>query len=369
MELGFLLHALIPSWNSVGILAIYLAYIAIASFILPAKVVPGMIMQDGTRLHYRCNGLLTLLSLIGLLGLGSKMNLVSPTLISDRGLELLSASFIFSFPLTTALYIAGCRCSSQASSLKPNLTGDLILDWYMGVQLNPHFMGIDLKFFFLRAGMMGWILINLSNLAKSVQTGTLSLSMILYQLFCLIHVMEVLYHEEQLTSNWDIMVERLGFMLVGGFLVWAAFMGTIQGWWLLHNRVELSRAAAIATCLIYLIGVLGYRGANKQKHTFKKNPKALIWGKPPKVIGGKLLASGYWGIARHYNYFGDFLLSLSFSLTCGISSPIPYIYPICLVFFFVSRERRDEARCAEKYKEIWAEYFKVVPWRIKPYLY
>lgn len=37
-----------------------------------------------------------------------------------------------------------------------------------------------------------------------------------------------------------------------------------------------------------------FRGANKQKHVFKKNPKALIWGKPPKVVGGKLLASGYW---------------------------------------------------------------------------
>lgn len=37
-----------------------------------------------------------------------------------------------------------------------------------------------------------------------------------------------------------------------------------------------------------------FRGANKQKHVFKKNPKAPIWGKPPKVIGGKLLASGYW---------------------------------------------------------------------------
>lgn len=37
-----------------------------------------------------------------------------------------------------------------------------------------------------------------------------------------------------------------------------------------------------------------FRGANKQKHAFKKNPNAPIWGKPPKVIGGKLLASGYW---------------------------------------------------------------------------
>jgi delta14-sterol reductase len=32
--------------------------------------------------------------------------------------------------------------------------------------------------------MMGWLLINLSVLAKSIQDGTLSKSMILFQLFC-----------------------------------------------------------------------------------------------------------------------------------------------------------------------------------------
>ncbi|KAK8681504.1 hypothetical protein V6N13_053906 [Hibiscus sabdariffa] len=220
--------------------------------------------------------------------------------------------------VASALYIAGCKCRSQSTSLKPHFTGNFIIDWYMGVQLNPHFLGINLKFFFLRAGMMGWILINLSNLAKSVEIGSLTLSM---------------------------------------------------GWWLLSNKVELSIPAAIAICTIYLIGAIGYRGANDQKHQFKMNPKEPIWGRPPKVIGGKLLASGYWGLARHYNYLADYLLSLSFSLVCGFSSPIPYIYPVCLIVFFVSRERRDEARCAEKYKEIWGEYCKVVPWRIVPYLY
>lgn len=40
------------------------------------------------------------------------------------------------------------------------------------------------RFFFVRAGMMGWLFINLSVLAKSIQDDTLSKSMILFQLFC-----------------------------------------------------------------------------------------------------------------------------------------------------------------------------------------
>ncbi|CAL9022056.1 unnamed protein product [Prunus brigantina] len=390
MDLGHLLHLLIPSCNSVVILALFFAYLAIAGSILPGEVVPGATLPDGSRLHYRCNGLLSLLLLIGLLGFGAKMDFVSLTAISDRGFELLSTTFLFSVLVTLVLYAAGCKSSNRGSSLKPHVTGNLLHDWWFGIRLNPQFMGIDLKFFFVRAGMMGWLFINLSVLVRSIQDGTLSQSMILFQLFCVLYILDYFFNEE-----WDIIAERLGFMLVFGDLVWIPFTFSIQachlnyslnnstgfffptflhpynhtGWWLLSNKVELGTAAVVANCLTFLIGYMVFRGANKQKHVFKKNPKAPIWSRPARVIGGKLLASGYWGIARHCNYLGDLLLALSFSLPCGISSPVPYVYLIYLLILLIWRERRDEARCAEKYKEIWAEYRRLVPWRILPYVY
>ncbi|XP_023005820.1 delta(14)-sterol reductase-like [Cucurbita maxima] len=369
MDLEFLLQLAIPSWEAVAILFIFFVYLAIAGSVLPGRIIPGVILPDRTRLHYRCNGLLSLLVLVALLGIGVKMNYISPTAISDRGVELLSATFWFSVLATFLLCVAGHSSSSQSSSLKPCITGNFIHDWWFGMQLNPHFLGIDLKFFFVRAGMMGWLLINLSVLARSVLDATLSQSMILYQTFCALYVLDYFVHEEYMTSTWDIIAERLGFMLVFGDLVWIPFTFSIQGWWLLTNKSELTTAATIANCSVFLIGYLVFRGSNKQKHMFKKNNKALIWGRPPKVVGGKLLASGYWGIARHCNYLGDLLLALSFSLPCGISSPIPYFYPTYLLLLLIWRERRDEARCAEKYKDIWAEYTKLVPWRILPYVY
>lgn len=362
-------NALIPSWTSVCVLSAFFTYLGLIGSVIPGKVVPGAILQDGTRLHYCCNGLSILLLLVALLGIGGWMNIIAPTMIADRGLELLSTTFIFSFLVTLVLYAAGRRSRDRGSSLKPHVTGNLIDDWWFGIQLNPQFMGIDIKFFFVRAGMMGWLLINLSVLAKSIQDGNLSRSMILYQLYCVFYILDYFIYEEYMTSTWDIIAERLGFMLVFGDLVWIPFTFSIQGWWLLGNKVELTTAAVIANCLVFLIGYKVFRGANKQKHVFKKNPNALIWGMPPKVIGGKLLASGYWGIARHCNYLGDLLLALSFSLPCGISSPVPYFYPIYLLILLIWRERRDEARCAEKYREIWAEYRKLVPWRILPYVY
>ncbi|KAM3325016.1 delta(14)-sterol reductase isoform X1 [Capsicum chacoense] len=400
MDLNQLFISLSPSYTSVAMLLSFFLYLATVGSILPGKLVPGVTLSDRTCLHYRCNGLLSLLLLVLLLGVGSQMNLVSPTAIADRGLELLSTTFIFSVLVTLILYLVGSNSRAKSSSLKPHVSGNLIHDWliivmsfttlkqdiyfvldiqfllitisltrWFGIQLNPEFMGIDLKFFFVRAGMMGWLLINLSVLAKCIIEDKLSQSMILYQIFCGLYILDYFFYEEFMTSTWDIIAERLGFMLVFGDLVFIPFTFSIQGWWLLSNKVELTTAAIIANCLVFLVGYLVFRGANKQKHMFKKDPKAPIWGKPPKVIGGKLLASGYWGIARHCNYLGDLLLASSFSLPCGISSVVPYFYPIYLLILLIWRERRDEARCAEKYKDVWAEYRKLVPYRILPYVY
>ncbi len=83
-----------------------------------------------------------------------------------------------------------------------------------------------------------------------------------------------------------------------------------------------------------------------------------IWGKGIKLIDGKLLASGWWGVARHANYLGDILLAVSFSLPCiviGFPSSIgdfllSYGYPLYLIILLVQREYRDEQRCRAKYQ-------------------
>ena len=36
-----------------------------------------------------------------------------------------------------------------------------------------------------------------------------------------------------------------------------------------------------------------FRGSNQQKHAYKHNPKAIIWGRPAEALGGKLLVSGF----------------------------------------------------------------------------
>ncbi|KAL9273503.1 Delta(14)-sterol reductase-like protein, partial [Drosera capensis] len=81
----------------VGMLLSYLGYLAVFGSVLPGKVIDGVVLADGTRLKYRCNGFLSLILLISLLVIGVQAGVISATAIADKGLQLLSAAFVFSF--------------------------------------------------------------------------------------------------------------------------------------------------------------------------------------------------------------------------------------------------------------------------------
>ncbi|XP_024533852.1 delta(14)-sterol reductase isoform X1 [Selaginella moellendorffii] len=361
-----------PSAATGAALVGFLSLLALLEAVLPGQRVSGVELADGTRIIYKCNGLLSLVVLLALLGAAvpPTVRMLSNAVLADRGPELFSTTLTLCVLLSIVLCLTGYASKSPSSSLKCQSSGNALHDWWFGLQLNPQFLTIDIKFFWIKAGMISWLLINFSIASKQIeQAGFLTLPMALYQVFCTIYVLDFLWYEEYMTSTWDIIAEKFGFMLIFGDMVWIPFTFSIQGWWLLHNNAEITRMAAFLNALVFLAGYAIFRGANKQKHEFKKNPKAPIWGKPPVLIGGKLLVSGYWGIARHCNYLGDLLLALSFSLPCGTSSIVPYFYPIYLFILLVWRERRDEARCRAKYKAVWEEYCKAVPWRIFPRIY
>jgi Delta14-sterol reductase len=130
---------------------------------------------------------------------------------------------------------------------------------------------------------------------------------------------------------------------------------------------------SIGIALLNVCGYVIFRGANIQKHRFRKDPARPVWGRPPFYIktsqGSLLLISGWWGLARHMNYFGDLLMGLAWCVTCSFGSPLPYFYVAYLVVLVVQGDRRDNSLCAARYGEAWAAYCRAVPYRIIPLLY
>jgi protein-S-isoprenylcysteine O-methyltransferase Ste14 len=122
-----------------------------------------------------------------------------------------------------------------------------------------------------------------------------------------------------------------------------------------------------------MLGYVIFRGANWQKHKFRKNPQGLVWGKPPDYIrtkhGSLLLTSGWWGMSRHMNYLGDLMMALAWCLPTGFEHPLPYFYITYFTILLVHREWRDNAMCQEKYGNDWDAYCRKVRWRIVPGIY
>lgn len=79
----------------------------------------------------------------------------------------------------------------------------------------------------------------------------------------------------------------------------------------LHMQ-SLGSVWLVALVGLKALGYLAFRGANSQKDTFRRDPQH------PSVRhlqtlqterGTRLITSGWWGVARHINYTGDWLMA------------------------------------------------------------
>jgi len=198
-----------------------------------------------------------------------------------------------------------------------------------------------------------------------------------------LYVLDYFVHEWQIVSIWDITYEKFGFMLVWGDYVWVPFFYSLNTWFLLDPvGAEISNLHAAFTIFVFLLGFAIFRGANRQKHLFKTwikggrrqdVPKGggYFFNTQPEVIvthnGGHLLVSGWWGLARHMNYLGDILISLAWSLPCGIVYGIyPYSHLLFMIGMLLHRFARDDEACARKYGSDWDTYCKRVPYMLIP---
>ncbi|CAN8067558.1 unnamed protein product [Agarophyton chilense] len=356
----------LPPLHIYAALLSYIASVALVGAFLPGKIQLGMPLSDGTRLKYKCNGLLVTGAVVTILAFSVWNGYIRASWVAHNYAHLFVATNLYALVLSTYLFVKG-RLSRPPNWLKPR---SMLSDFVMGSELNPFLFGVNLKFFSYRPSMCGWLIVNLSFLAKQYEThGFISGRMMLYQITTAWYIWDYFVHETKIVSTWDIIAEHFGLMLVWGDYVFIVFAFSVQNLLLLHDTRHLSYWKVIVILLTFSAGFAIFRGANSQKHQFKTNPNALIWGKAPITVGGKLLAAGFWGMARHMNYTGDLLLALSFCLPCGRTSSLGYLYFVYLLLLTVHREKRDDERCSQKYKSLWDDYCRLVPYRMVPFVY
>lgn len=63
------------------------------------------------------------------------------------------------------------------------------------------------------------------------------------------------------------------------------------------------------------------------------------------------------------------LLITLFCSCAGFDTPLPYFYPLSLLFLLAHRASRDSRKCQQKFGAAWDRYCQRVKYRIVPYIY
>jgi 7-dehydrocholesterol reductase len=337
-------------------------------------VMKGAVTPAGNQLLYNINGLQAwVISHIAFLTLSFGLGLFSPTIIFDHWGSAIWVANIGGYCLALFAYAKAHFFPTYPEDRK--WSGNWLYDFYMGVELNPRIGRFDFKLFFNgRPGIVLWTLLNISFAAKQFELyGTVTNSMLLVNFFHALYVLYFFWQEGWYLNTIDIHHDHFGWMLAWGDLVWLPYMYTLQGFYLVYNPVELSTAYALFVLCVGLTGYAIFHAANRQKDRFRKGelpgaksiPVSYL-AKDGKKRESALLVSGFWGVARHFNYTGDLILSLAYSLACGFGHILPYFYFFFLSTLLIHRCLRDEHRLAAKYGEGWKQYTEKVPYRLIP---
>ncbi|KAI5295499.1 erg24, C-14 sterol reductase, partial [Ascosphaera pollenicola] len=180
-------------------------------------------------------------------------------------------------------------------------------------------------------------------------------------------------------------MDGFGFMLSFGDLVWVPFTFSLQTRYLAVFPVEVDAKGLALTLAAQAVGYVIFRGANNQKNRFRTNPRDLRVAHLKYIetkTGSKLLVSGWWGMARHVNYLGDWIMSWAYCIPTGIAGyvivnemdfttlfpqrkvvqteeirgwgmVVTYFYLLYFATLLMHRERRDEGKCKRKYGRDW----------------
>ena len=346
----------------------------LAQLILPGKWVPGYVInpQTGEPRKYRLNGILVFA--VAVIVWAFELTGMPRDWFYRSSIYAVAGGTVF----TTIFAIIAVFGQPQGKIKNP-----LLALWDGRAQEMSFFNDrFDVKMYFYVVGGTMLALNALSGAAYNYEIfgENFNPGVFLYAAFFTFYVLDYFIFERVQLYTYDLIHEGLGFKMFWGGLVVYGWLFVLPLWGMAaYPSPGFSSGWTyfwlIGTPVLFLSGWVISRGANLQKYTFKRWPDRKFLGiiEPEYIQAGdrKILCSGLWGVARHFNYLGEGFLGLSIALVFGyFTNPWAWTYFVFVVTFFTFRQHFDDAYCAEKYgAEKWAEYQARVKYRIFPGIY
>lgn len=348
---------------------------------LPGRTHHGPLTRQGNRPCYRVNGVLSFVVTHGLWALAVATGWLDVGAIYSRYGELLSTASLLALAVCGALYLKGI---SRPSSSDASTSGNVIFDLYWGVELHPRVLGVSLKQWLVcRWAMMGWSITVLSFAVAQVERqGELSNGLAVSVALQVLYVLKFFVWETGYFDSLDMTHDRGGFYIVWGVLAWLPGVYPIASLYLVDHPTSVPWPVAVLVLLLGVAAIVVNWAADEQRRRVRATcGHARVWGAEPRLIRAAyttadgerrvnlLLASGYWGLARHFHYLPELTVAAAWTLPAGLVAPLPWLYVVFLSILLVDRARRDDLRCESKYGGAWKRYRRLVPWRILPGVY
>ena len=346
----------------------------LAQLILPGRRVPGYVVnpQTGEPRTYRLNGILVFAIALGVWAF--ELTGMPRDWFYRSSVYAVAGGTVF----TTLFTIVAVYSQPRGQSKNP------IVDLWVGRAQELSFFNnrFDVKMYFYAVGGTMFALNALSGAVYHYERfgAHANPGVFLYAAFFTFYILDYFVFERVQLYTYDLIHEKLGFKLFWGGLVVYGWLFILPLWGLAaYPDPGFSPAWTdvwlIGTTVLFFFGWGISRGANLQKYTFKRWPERKFLGliEPEYIEAGdrKILCSGLWGVARHFNYLGEGFLALSIALVFGyVTNPWAWTYFVFIVSLFIVRQRYDDRYCAEKYgAEKWAAYQARVRYRIFPGVY
>ena len=346
----------------------------VAQMVLPGRSVPGYVVdpETGEPRRYRLNGLLVFV--IAQIVWAFELTGMPRDWFYRSSVYAVAGGTVF-----TIIFTIVAVFTQPEGKVKSRF-----LAWWFGRAQELQFFNdrFDLKMYFY---VVGGTMLSLNALSGAVYHYELfgensNPGVFLYAAIFTFYVLDYFVFERVQLYTYDLIHENVGFKLFWGGLIVYGWMFILPLWGMVVYpdpgfSAVWTNVWLVGVAALFLFGWCISRGANLQKYTFKRWPDRKFLGliEPEYIEAGdrKILCSGLWGVARHFNYLGEGFFALSIGLVFGYFTNLwAWTYCIFIVSLFVYRQRDDDKHCAEKYgADKWAEYQTRVKWRILPGVY
>jgi len=324
---------------------------------------------------YRMNGFQTLiLSLVAVPVLVSHE--ISLSIVFLKYFHLMSSCIILSFLQSLASYILSRWASPENLSAK-GTTGNPIVDLYHGRELNPTFLGCNMKLQTFRFSMISLAFLNVTMVTDSVLSngGKVNPAVVIAASLQVLYAMDAMFFEEYYFYSHDYLNSGYGWSMISSYLTFP-FLPTLITRYMIYRSPEVEWYYLALIGLLNMLGYLIYRSSENQRCELAKNPGNPKLGHLKTLetnTNRKLIVSGWWSVVRHPNYLGELLIQWSWVLpavsTLGLTDLVPYYLPVVTTLMLVIRSVQINRRNKKKYGGAWDEYSGKVRANIVPLVF